>query len=123
MIGSIRPNWKSFDCLETRESVTQAMCHTCVATGNQFGLTARMGLSHDMIFLATLSGNNLFHNSRLSPRPLRCCIGNGTLNTPDAQYLSAVTVFTSAIKIRDAISYRSEEHTSELQSPCNLVCR
>src|SRR5256885_5507003 len=24
---------------------------------------------------------------------------------------------------RDASSLRSEEHTSELQSPCNLVCR
>src|SRR5256885_13014803 len=24
---------------------------------------------------------------------------------------------------RSAIFYRSEEHTSELQSPCNLVCR
>src|SRR5256885_8494344 len=23
----------------------------------------------------------------------------------------------------DAVAYRSEEHTSELQSPCNLVCR
>src|SRR5205807_6309363 len=25
--------------------------------------------------------------------------------------------------VRDAVSGRSEEHTSELQSPCNLVCR
>src|SRR5688500_19661593 len=24
---------------------------------------------------------------------------------------------------RDAVRLRSEEHTSELQSPCNLVCR
>src|SRR5256885_2987573 len=24
---------------------------------------------------------------------------------------------------RPRVSYRSEEHTSELQSPCNLVCR
>src|SRR5256885_12328443 len=24
---------------------------------------------------------------------------------------------------RDALYHRSEEHTSELQSPCNLVCR
>src|SRR2546426_6398711 len=29
-----------------------------------------------------------------------------------------------AIHVRQgAIDYRSEEHTSELQSPCNLVCR
>src|SRR5256885_11107396 len=27
------------------------------------------------------------------------------------------------INIDEAPNYRSEEHTSELQSPCNLVCR
>src|SRR5256885_5371732 len=26
-------------------------------------------------------------------------------------------------RIRDSLDRRSEEHTSELQSPCNLVCR
>src|SRR2546426_6427977 len=26
-------------------------------------------------------------------------------------------------RVRQPFSYRSEEHTSELQSPCNLVCR
>src|SRR3989454_7946433 len=26
-------------------------------------------------------------------------------------------------RIRMAVTHRSEEHTSELQSPCNLVCR
>src|SRR5256885_13049429 len=26
-------------------------------------------------------------------------------------------------QVLDACDYRSEEHTSELQSPCNLVCR
>src|SRR2546426_9308752 len=29
----------------------------------------------------------------------------------------------SASRSRFARKYRSEEHTSELQSPCNLVCR
>src|SRR5256885_11108207 len=28
-----------------------------------------------------------------------------------------------APRARPAITHRSEEHTSELQSPCNLVCR
>src|SRR5256885_9430376 len=32
------------------------------------------------------------------------------------------TVQTGKITLRDH-DYRSEEHTSELQSPCNLVCR
>src|SRR2546426_5491841 len=27
------------------------------------------------------------------------------------------------IEITNACNFRSEEHTSELQSPCNLVCR
>src|SRR5256885_10927780 len=30
---------------------------------------------------------------------------------------------TSAKALRSTACYRSEEHTSELQSPCNLVCR
>src|SRR5256885_17230244 len=28
-----------------------------------------------------------------------------------------------AVTGENALAYRSEEHTSELQSPCNLVCR
>src|SRR5256885_10580151 len=30
---------------------------------------------------------------------------------------------TSYLASRDFANFRSEEHTSELQSPCNLVCR
>src|SRR5256885_12742557 len=30
---------------------------------------------------------------------------------------------SSSLAALDAIAGRSEEHTSELQSPCNLVCR
>src|SRR2546426_7938686 len=37
------------------------------------------------------------------------------LNLPDAVFL-----FTDSLLVFDN---RSEEHTSELQSPCNLVCR
>src|SRR2546426_11823728 len=28
-----------------------------------------------------------------------------------------------SVKARSTVFHRSEEHTSELQSPCNLVCR
>src|SRR2546426_2147655 len=28
-----------------------------------------------------------------------------------------------AVKSKSPLNWRSEEHTSELQSPCNLVCR
>src|SRR2546426_1666716 len=34
-----------------------------------------------------------------------------------------ITCNISSLKKLSLQSYRSEEHTSELQSPCNLVCR
>src|SRR5256885_12410043 len=34
-----------------------------------------------------------------------------------------ITTFISGIHLSTARRTRSEEHTSELQSPCNLVCR
>lgn len=103
MIGTIRPNSKSLDCFELKNFVTQAMCKTCIATGKWFGLTARMGLSHDIIFLATLSADKEFQTAKLSHRPMRCFSSNVDSTSPDAQYLSAATVFTSAIKVNDAI--------------------
>src|SRR5256885_8100242 len=36
----------------------------------------------------------------------------------DAELLDLVE-----LEVRELLSKRSEEHTSELQSPCNLVCR
>src|SRR5256885_12623534 len=38
------------------------------------------------------------------------------------RYIKPATSFRSAYAY-DNVLYRSEEHTSELQSPCNLVCR
>src|SRR2546426_5260992 len=35
----------------------------------------------------------------------------------------AVIMTTRSVGLSDHASWRSEEHTSELQSPCNLVCR
>src|SRR5256885_11454975 len=32
-------------------------------------------------------------------------------------------IVTEGLEFETADRYRSEEHTSELQSPCNLVCR
>src|SRR2546426_6993967 len=44
---------------------------------------------------------------------------------PDIRSLIAETAGGRPVVIatRDALAARSEEHTSELQSPCNLVCR
>src|SRR3989454_7495078 len=42
---------------------------------------------------------------------------------PHAGYSGTGTDSTTSWMTRSASSERSEEHTSELQSPCNLVCR
>src|SRR2546426_7506366 len=62
--------------------------------------------------------------------PIRLPCGGGTgLSGGSPQLSSAAAVMTSAARVRRAtfiavLSWmRSEEHTSELQSPCNLVCR
>src|SRR5256885_8513241 len=47
-------------------------------------------------------------------RALRPSLGSGA-RTPEAR--------TGRLRARPCAGRRSEEHTSELQSPCNLVCR
>src|SRR2546426_5368976 len=60
----------------------------------------------------------------------RSVIGSGLAGLAAATYLAragrAVTLFEKAGVVGGlAVTkrHRSEEHTSELQSPCNLVCR
>src|SRR2546426_12308736 len=47
----------------------------------------------------------------------------GELFTGLGEYSEAARHFQRALAIAEAEFDRSEEHTSELQSPCNLVCR
>src|SRR3989454_9141622 len=49
--------------------------------------------------------------------------GAGTRGVPDtdAEHLSRARAAARSLGAR--LARRSEEHTSELQSPCNLVCR
>src|SRR5256885_8604934 len=47
----------------------------------------------------------------------------GNLSSLNATVTSPVSGKPSVFLYGDFISQRSEEHTSELQSPCNLVCR
>src|SRR2546426_12770169 len=56
----------------------------------------------------------------------------GTLVTATVSLLIAVplgigaAIFLAELapaRVSDTLEFRSEEHTSELQSPCNLVCR
>src|SRR5256885_14544517 len=50
------------------------------------------------------------HDYTKAPRPGRK-VGHVTVTAPDTS------------ELRTRVAARSEEHTSELQSPCNLVCR
>src|SRR5256885_12780897 len=42
---------------------------------------------------------------------------------PPAAYSLARSMYSPVLGLTRTFSPRSEEHTSELQSPCNLVCR
>src|SRR5256885_5705171 len=43
--------------------------------------------------------------------------------TPEPASLALLGTGLAAVVARSRLKRRSEEHTSELQSPCNLVCR
>src|SRR2546426_9277218 len=69
----------------------------------------------------------LSHGSEVSsfpaqPRPQTVCTGENMKKLLGALMLVAFFAVSSAAYAQEA-SKRSEEHTSELQSPCNLVCR
>src|SRR5256885_5579562 len=67
----------------------------------------------------TRAGGEQRHRDRLpgAPPPVHPCAGNGRGLRRAAHARRRLPV--AAATPRD----RSEEHTSELQSPCNLVCR
>src|SRR2546426_2620850 len=51
------------------------------------------------------------------------CTRRGSLSAPRPLHESRTRRTTRARQNRKEARPRSEEHTSELQSPCNLVCR
>src|SRR2546426_2841732 len=61
----------------------------------------------------------LFRSIFGQPISNRLAFGRDPLGTISRSYITAKNVMTLVA----AQSPRSEEHTSELQSPCNLVCR
>src|SRR2546426_1806774 len=60
---------------------------------------------------ATIPGPLSEKGREFRVQALACAFGNGNLNA------------TAPRGLRRSRGLRSEEHTSELQSPCNLVCR
>src|SRR5256885_6800255 len=64
----------------------------------------------------------LFRSSAMIYRPTENPIGEDQdLVPPNPNGLSKLA--QEALALRGLADGRSEEHTSELQSPCNLVCR
>src|SRR5205807_9865090 len=62
---------------------------------------------------------------RSSPSRLvsRCATGDPSISSPSIYAPSSCKVVGAASHSPRRVNRRSEEHTSELQSPCNLVCR
>src|SRR2546426_7258876 len=68
----------------------------------------------------TLFRSNIPTNSSfMGPRAFQRCITSSQVHWPS----SSSQCFALAKKWAGKGQSRSEEHTSELQSPCNLVCR
>src|SRR5256885_10038441 len=66
--------------------------------------------SVDVLLDAAASGVNVVERDGISHRHAARFVLVGTMNPEEGQ-------------LRPQLLDRSEEHTSELQSPCNLVCR
>src|SRR2546426_5361699 len=64
----------------------------------------------------------MFTIGRSAPSITPCCAA-GTTSDQDMGTAFAPRPFTVSAKTLPCCTRRSEEHTSELQSPCNLVCR
>src|SRR2546426_6955017 len=62
---------------------------------------------------STLFPYTTLFRSVLARYERHCCLGDGALSEHEERRVGA----------RHRPDARSEEHTSELQSPCNLVCR
>src|SRR5256885_12294478 len=62
--------------------------------------------------------------AEISERDANCIIAHPGATARDVLRLIDLVKTRGGARVsNDAIGIRSEEHTSELQSPCNLVCR
>src|SRR5574337_693971 len=71
--------------------------------------------------------NSYPHKIISPPGPSRCCQARmsriGTLQADGDEKFYYKRCSRCGFTVREFVSARSEEHTSELQSPLNLVCR
>src|SRR5688500_19954647 len=70
---------------------------------------------HDALPISCIDGK-----STVCPR---CCVEHCPIESPELFASCAAAGHPTWPSARRAVPTRSEEHTSELQSPCNLVCR
>src|SRR5688500_19722453 len=71
------------------------------------------------------SQSTIFFSATLLPMDYFMKLLTGGADHPRRIFQSPFPLENVSLLIHNRIStrYRSEEHTSELQSPCNLVCR
>src|SRR3989454_3038214 len=65
----------------------------------------------------------LFRSRPLAPAPAATTAGNDPFSPIQAWHYGMIDAPRAWDLTTGSASVRSEEHTSELQSPCNLVCR
>src|ERR1039457_7697734 len=92
-----------------------------------------MGISITQPFALSPAGGAVPLDRAGRPRPAAGCGGRGLRagggarpirpGTPTCGAMKPMRLLRAAAAAAALIALRSEEHTSELQSPCNLVCR
>src|SRR5215467_8434291 len=91
-----------------------------VPTRSAFSSGPKTASRRPKLALITVSTVSASHTrcstSAIASRHKACC--NRLPTKPGTSFLTCTGIFPASL-----CSARSEEHTSELQSPCNLVCR
>src|SRR2546426_623521 len=95
-----------------------AISSACRASGTQRQLADTLAASPSMHTPPADTGTGVEISAHsIGPIPVDSSLG------AVAKLLPAYRVGTAYLEEIPIVTWRSEEHTSELQSPCNLVCR
>src|SRR5207248_4199337 len=79
--------------------------------------------SSDLVFFEPLIGNRRMHLGILQRRRQAVCADEMSFRNEKPRARTAFPLCRLLELLRRVIEFRSEEHTSELQSPYDLVCR